>query len=173
MTESAAAVPPAATLQHDGSLRCPNCRAEVAAQEAFCEACGIALTPTAAGAADESDAMAAPIEITRSIQTDAGDQDTVVVTRPCANCGGVIGADGYCETCGTKAPTERDHYTEHPAAMGCRLLRPRRTASPQRGRHGSRRRADTGYPSGAGGLRWGVHVHRLRCRQLGGRSDGA
>jgi serine/threonine protein phosphatase PrpC len=116
MTESAAAVPPTAILQADGSLRCPNCRAEVAAQEAFCEACGIALTPTDARPADESDEMAAAIEITRSIQTDPGEQDTVVVTRPCANCGGVIGPDGYCETCGTRAPTERDHYTEHPAA---------------------------------------------------------
>jgi serine/threonine protein phosphatase PrpC len=57
--------------------------------------------------------MAAPIEITRSIKTE--DEETVVVARPCANCGGVIGADGYCETCGTKAPTERDHYTEQPA----------------------------------------------------------
>ena len=113
MTESAAAVP-AAIHQADGSLRCPNCGAEVAAQEAFCEACGIALRPTASPA-DESEEMAAPIELTRSIRTDADDQDTVVVTRPCANCGGVIGADGYCETCGTKAPTERDHYTEHPA----------------------------------------------------------
>ena len=110
MTESAAAVP-TAILQTDGSLRCPNCGAEVAAQEAFCEACGVALTPTAAPA-DESDEMAAPIELTRSIRPDADDQD---VARPCANCGGVIGADGYCETCGTKAPTERDHYTEHPA----------------------------------------------------------
>jgi serine/threonine protein phosphatase PrpC len=117
MTESAAAaVPPTAILQADGSLRCPNCRAEVGAQEAFCEACGIALTPTDARPADESDEMAAAIEITRSIQTDPGEQDTVVVTRPCANCGGVIGPDGYCETCGTRAPTERDHYTEHPAA---------------------------------------------------------
>ena len=117
MTESAAAaVPPTAILQADGSLRCPNCRAEVAAQEAFCEACGIALTPTDARPADESDVMAAPIEITRSIQTDADNQDTVVLARPCGNCGGVIGADGYCETCGTKAPTERDHYTEQPAS---------------------------------------------------------
>ena len=33
----------------------------------------------------------------------------------CENCGGVVGADGYCETCGMKAPRERDHYTEHPA----------------------------------------------------------
>ena len=27
----------------------------------------------------------------------------------------MVGADGYCETCGTKAPNERDHYTEQPA----------------------------------------------------------
>jgi serine/threonine protein phosphatase PrpC len=116
MTESVAAVPPAGIRQADGSLRCPHCGAEVAAREAFCEACGGALTPTAVGADDEQDEMAAPIEITRSIQTEADNQDTVVLTRPCANCGGVIGADGYCETCGTKAPTERDHYTEHPAS---------------------------------------------------------
>jgi serine/threonine protein phosphatase PrpC len=115
MTESAAAVPPAAIHQEDGSLSCPHCGSDVAAQEAFCEACGGALTPTTAGPADGPDEMAAPIEITRSIQTDA-EEDTVVVTRPCANCGGVIGPDGYCETCGTKAPTERDHYTEHPAS---------------------------------------------------------
>jgi serine/threonine protein phosphatase PrpC len=113
MTESAAAAP-AAIRQADGSLRCPNCRAEVAPQEAFCEACGTALTPTAASVA-EVDEMAAPIELTRSIRTDPDDEDTVVVTRPCANCGGVIGPDGYCLNCGTKAPTERDHYTEHPA----------------------------------------------------------
>jgi serine/threonine protein phosphatase PrpC len=59
--------------------------------------------------------MAAPIDLTRSVQTKAEDQDAVVAARPCANCGGVIGADGYCVTCGTKAPTERDHYTEQPA----------------------------------------------------------
>jgi serine/threonine protein phosphatase PrpC len=60
--------------------------------------------------------MAAPIDLSRSIQTEAEDEYTVVVARPCANCGGVIGPDGYCQTCGTKAPTERDHYTEHPAS---------------------------------------------------------
>ena len=43
------------------------------------------------------------------------EEETIPVTRPCPNCGGVIGADGYCETCGMKAPTERDHYTEQPA----------------------------------------------------------
>ena len=116
MTESAAAVPPAAIRQADESLRCPHCGAEVAAQEAFCEACGGALTPTAAGPGDGPEEMAAPIEITRSIQTDTDNHDTVVLVRPCTNCGGVIGTDGYCQTCGTKAPTERDHYTEQPAS---------------------------------------------------------
>jgi serine/threonine protein phosphatase PrpC len=111
LTQSAP-LPPAAIPQPDGSLRCPHCGAEVAAQEAFCEACGGALTPTAS-APETLDQMAAPIEMTRSIKIE--EEDTVVLARPCANCGGVIGADGYCETCGTKAPTERDHYTEQPA----------------------------------------------------------
>jgi serine/threonine protein phosphatase PrpC len=108
--------PPAATKQADGTLSCPHCGAEVAAAEAFCEACGGRLAPTSTGPAEEGDEMAAPIDITRSIKTEAEDEDTVVITRPCANCGGVIGPDGYCQNCGTKAPTERDHYTEHPAS---------------------------------------------------------
>jgi serine/threonine protein phosphatase PrpC len=52
-----------------------------------------------------------------ALETDLPDnEDTVVIARPCANCGGVIGEDGYCQTCGTKAPTERDHYTEQPSS---------------------------------------------------------
>jgi serine/threonine protein phosphatase PrpC len=116
LTQPGSAVLPMAVPQPDGTLSCPHCGAEVAAQEAFCEACGGALTPTAVGPVEESDELAAPIEITRSIQTDTDDQDTAVIVRPCANCGGVIGPDGYCETCGTKAPKERDHYTEEPAS---------------------------------------------------------
>ncbi|HEU4910021.1 MAG TPA: protein phosphatase 2C domain-containing protein [Propionibacteriaceae bacterium] len=108
--------PLVAIRQADGSLSCPHCGAEVAATEAFCEACGGRLAPTAIAGTDGSSEMAAPIDITRSIQTEADDEDTVVVARPCANCGGVIGPDGYCQTCGAKAPTERDHYTEHPAS---------------------------------------------------------
>jgi serine/threonine protein phosphatase PrpC len=109
-------VSPVAIRQADGSLTCPHCGAEVAAAERFCEACGGRLAPTASGPAEQSDEMAAPIDLSRSIQTEAEDEGTVVVARPCANCGGVIGPDGYCQTCGTKAPTERDHYTEHPAS---------------------------------------------------------
>ena len=47
--------------------------------------------------------------------SDGQDEETVPVTRPCGNCGGVVGADGYCEICGMKAPSDRDHYTEQPA----------------------------------------------------------
>jgi serine/threonine protein phosphatase PrpC len=111
-----AAAPLAAIRQADGSLSCPHCGAEVAAAEAFCEACGGRLVPSASAEPDGSSDMAAPIDITRSIQTEVDDEDTVVVARPCANCGGVVGPDGYCQNCGTKAPTERDHYTEHPAS---------------------------------------------------------
>ena len=92
LTQSTAEAAPAAIPQADGNLRCPHCGAEVAAQEAFCEACGGALTPTAADPAGQPDEMAAPVEITRSLKTE--DEATVVVARPCANCGGVIGADG-------------------------------------------------------------------------------
>jgi serine/threonine protein phosphatase PrpC len=36
--------------------------------------------------------------------------------RPCLTCGGVVGPDGYCEQCGTRAPTERDHFREQPSS---------------------------------------------------------
>jgi hypothetical protein len=34
---------------------------------------------------------------------------------PCLECGGVVGEDGYCTKCGTKAPSPRDHFEESPA----------------------------------------------------------
>jgi serine/threonine protein phosphatase PrpC len=34
---------------------------------------------------------------------------------PCLECGGVVGDDGYCTQCGTKAPSPRDHFEEQPA----------------------------------------------------------
>lgn len=35
--------------------------------------------------------------------------------RPCLQCGGVVGPDLYCESCGVKAPSARDHFRESPA----------------------------------------------------------
>lgn len=96
---------------------CPGCGAEVAPDESFCEACGYTLTPTVAAKADVGDES--PITMSRSVRggaltTDA--DDVVAPSRPCASCGGTVGDDGYCTTCGTKAPRERDHYTEQPAS---------------------------------------------------------
>ena len=100
----------------DGTgLRCPSCGASVGAGDAFCENCRHPLHPQVEAAAPQLSDSAAPIEITRSVRVSAQDEDTVPVTRPCLNCGGVVGADGYCEICGMKAPSERDHYTEQPA----------------------------------------------------------
>lgn len=113
--------------EHSGS-RCPFCGSTVAPDAAFCEACGKPLTPTGLARGSEgvaplaehpvllTDDLEAPIELSRATRPIPPEhQKTIPVTRPCSNCGGVIGADGYCETCGMKAPTERDHYTEQPA----------------------------------------------------------
>ena len=54
--------------------------------------------------------------VPRGVQPDPHRRAETVLPRPCASCGGVVGADGYCETCGTKAPSERDHYVERPAS---------------------------------------------------------
>jgi serine/threonine protein phosphatase PrpC/uncharacterized OB-fold protein len=105
---------------------CPNCGNPVAPSARFCEACGATLTPTTATDSDTElpdEQLESPITLSGSIQystleTDPPDgfDDTVVIARPCTNCGGRVGPDGYCETCGTKALTERDHYTENPAS---------------------------------------------------------
>ncbi len=127
---------PAARLSPGASspdaLHCPNCAAEVHAGDSFCEACGTSLAfaaPTdAAGDAvpTEDELLESPITLSRSLTTattepsddvtDESTADTVAVVRlTCSSCGGPVGADGYCEVCGTKAPSERDHYTEQPA----------------------------------------------------------
>lgn len=82
----------------------------------FCEACGAPLTPTAE--AVEETVAELPVELTGSVLSPqpAPAEPTLVRPRPCQSCGGVVGADGYCETCGTKAPSERDHYVERPAS---------------------------------------------------------
>lgn len=108
-------------------LHCPTCGAEVHATDSFCEACGTSLvfaaptdgdgTPVEPGVGEEL--LESPITLSRSVGGSAAEaeSDTVVVARrACTSCGGPVGADGYCEVCGTKAPSERDHYTEQPAS---------------------------------------------------------
>lgn len=95
-----AGTPPAAV-----GGRCPNCTYPVAAWASFCEGCGAPLLPTeppppptpAAGSAQTRRlGIAAPVAI-------------------CPQCGGTIDDDGYCQTCGAKAPRRRDHLESAPA----------------------------------------------------------
>ena len=114
-------------------VTCPTCGSTNAATASFCEECGTKLTHVdgAAPSPAPGDELESPITLSTpvhrpapeaapaeaaALETDLDTEDTVVIARPCANCGGVIGSDGYCQTCGTKAPTERDHYTEQPSS---------------------------------------------------------
>ncbi|MDO8389608.1 MAG: protein phosphatase 2C domain-containing protein [Actinomycetota bacterium] len=81
------------------STTCPACSAPVADGDAFCEQCGSGLTAHAVAAPSEQPAAAAGTN-----------------GRACSACGGSVLDDGFCERCGAKAPTERDHWCESPAA---------------------------------------------------------
>jgi serine/threonine protein phosphatase PrpC len=84
---------------------CPSCGGPVSEADRFCEACGAELQP----AVPTTPALDTDTEPTVEITT------TPAPVGPCRSCGGVVGADGYCETCGTKAAKPRDHFDEQPA----------------------------------------------------------
>ncbi|WP_350281056.1 PP2C family serine/threonine-protein phosphatase [Kribbella sp. HUAS MG21] len=90
---------------------CPSCGGPVAAADLFCEACGAELKPAAAPSTPALDTDTEP-----TVEIGAVAAGAAVPVGPCASCGGTVGADGYCETCGTKAAKPRDHFTEQPAA---------------------------------------------------------
>lgn len=92
---------------------CPSCGSAVAADARFCESCGAALggAAPAAPTAAEIDELA-PISAP-TYRSPAAPPPTPA--RACLSCQGPIGPDGYCEVCGTKAPSERDHFREDPA----------------------------------------------------------
>lgn len=92
---------------------CPACGTAVPPEARFCESCGAALggAAPAAPTAAEIDELA-PISAP-TYRTPAGSPPTTA--RACLSCQGPIGPDGYCEVCGTKAASERDHFREDPA----------------------------------------------------------
>lgn len=101
---------------HLDAQPCPTCGEPVPVGANFCEGCGAQL-----GSVTAEDAQAAPkIESEASMPVS---RPTHLITdgaaqagrRPCAECGGSVGDDLYCEQCGTKAPSERDHFREMPA----------------------------------------------------------
>jgi len=92
---------------------CPACGTAVPPDARFCESCGAALggAAPAAPTAAEIDELA-PISAPTYRTPAAPPPQTA---RACLACQGPIGADGYCEVCGTKAASERDHFRETPA----------------------------------------------------------
>jgi len=92
--------------------RCPTCNVAVGAAEQFCEACGAELTPTvtAGGAPSTGEGVEEATAEAPALDDLAGTAST------CQACGGEVSDDGYCGTCGARAPRLRDHFTEQPAA---------------------------------------------------------
>lgn len=107
-------------------MTCPSCGTAVAEGARFCEACGAQLgttdaAPAGTPAAPVGDADHplgdAPISApTRKPAAALPDPPAPAGRRPCAECGGEVGPDLYCMSCGTKAPSERDHFEEQPAS---------------------------------------------------------
>ncbi|MFT4110023.1 MAG: zinc ribbon domain-containing protein, partial [Propionicimonas sp.] len=91
-----------------GSPTCPRCGRPIDPAAWYCEACGNPLIPTLAPA-PPTHAADAPSSQTRRLGVRASQLTT------CPSCGGTVGADGYCQTCGAKAPSPRDHFSEAPA----------------------------------------------------------
>jgi serine/threonine protein phosphatase PrpC len=86
---------------------CPNCHVPVEDCEEYCEACGAELSPTVTASAPPlTDEAAAALQVADDL---AGEEPT------CPACGGEVASDGYCGTCGARAPKRRDHFTEQPA----------------------------------------------------------
>jgi len=95
--------PPDEDLPH-----CPHCGAPVPGYASYCEGCGGPLVPTQPPPAPDAPADA-PSAQTRRL----GERVSQVTV--CASCGGTIDADGYCQTCGSKAPDPHDHEEAAPA----------------------------------------------------------
>ncbi len=104
------------------SATCPSCGAENADDAKFCETCGKPVGDPAAAPSDAPPAPVAgedlgsgPISAPTHINPVAAEPAATGGRRPCVSCGGSVGPDGYCEQCGTKQPSERDHFREAPA----------------------------------------------------------
>jgi serine/threonine protein phosphatase PrpC len=85
---------------------CPKCAAAVAAEDEFCEACGQALHE------DSRLAPAPASHIGPASRTEPMEPPTAATLPPepgRCTCGGNFDADGWCDQCGQRAPSERDH----------------------------------------------------------------
>lgn len=102
---------------------CPSCAAPVGAVDVFCEACGHELAPRAT--IEPGDRGDDPTEELARIDLPVAAVDhqrTHLVVpggsarrEPCLVCGESVADDGFCTSCGAKARSPRDHWTESPS----------------------------------------------------------
>ena len=85
---------------------CPSCGVPVRPDQRFCENCGADVHPDAVPTATAGRASETTVKLNRPRPA----------TAPCLECGGAVDADGYCQTCGAKAPSPRDHFEAAPAS---------------------------------------------------------
>lgn len=85
---------------------CPSCGELVRPDERYCERCGADVHPEVAGSPDAGARSESTVKLNRPR----------TAPRPCLECGGEVDADGYCQTCGAKAPSLRDHFDAAPAS---------------------------------------------------------
>ncbi|GAB3600437.1 hypothetical protein GCM10027446_33680 [Angustibacter peucedani] len=100
-----------------GTVRtCAACGSAADPDARWCEACGADLGEAAAVAAPPAPAPPVPAETVAAQGVAAHPDPTQATPAPgrCRECGGTVDADGYCTTCGAKAPRERDHLVEQP-----------------------------------------------------------
>ncbi len=97
-------------------MRC-SCGAWAQDQDRFCEACGAELGPAVGGPAPAvggpAPAGGGPAGDGRRLRRDQ--PDLLGPVRVCAECGGAVAADGYCEQCGARPAPPRDHWVEAPS----------------------------------------------------------
>jgi len=74
------------------TYRCPSCGQPFDAADGFCEACGVPLVPAAVSPGAE-----------------AGVLECLVCSADDSAAPAGVSAEGYCESCGRKVPTVRDH----------------------------------------------------------------
>jgi serine/threonine protein phosphatase PrpC len=106
---------------------CPSCGSPAAPGDHFCESCGEPIdaataSPTGNDPAATPPAIADPmLDGARThlvLPPGAADADSgrLPLSTVCASCGGEVDDERWCTVCGARAPSERDHWAEQPAA---------------------------------------------------------